>query len=171
VEGDDWWYGENAGNCDEANTDDFDAAQRLFVEASNTIPDPNGNYGFVGPFIEKDIAGDVDEFIYPNDPQPNDNHLDRYLFHATTEYGVCGDDTLCVEYPEMNTYFYRLKYLMYHYYLDNPNMNGYDIMCIISFEDDSEQYLVGTNYYTKYFHKGKLKFGIKVYRSDNPEEL
>jgi hypothetical protein len=168
--GDDWWYGENAGKCDEALQDAFDAAQRLFYEASNTIPDPSGNYGFVSPF-EVEISGDNDEFIYPYDLQPQDNHLDRYLFYATTEYGICGDDTLCLEYPEMNIYFQRLKYLMYHYFLDNPNMLDYDIICITEFDDDSYQYDANGTLYTKYFHKGKLKFGKKIYRSIDLEEL
>ncbi|MFU8844312.1 MAG: hypothetical protein ACNA7V_10955 [Bacteroidales bacterium] len=171
VEGDDWWYGENAGKCDETLQDAYDAAQRLFYEASNTIPDPSGNYVFVGPFIEVEISGDNDEFIYPYDPLPQDNHLDRYLFFATTEYGICGDDTLCLEYPEMNIYFQRLKYLMNQYFLDNPNMSDYDIMCVLEFDDNSYQYEVNGNFYTNYFHHGKLKFGIKIYRSDIPVEL
>ena len=165
--GDDWWYGENAGKCSEQASDSFDAAQRLWDEAQSTIPDPNGNYTFVGPFIEKTIKGGPDEFRYPYDIE--DNHLDYYLFYATTEIGPCGDDTLCVEWPEMNHYFQRLKYLMYHYFLDKPEMEDYDIMCILDFDDFSDQYGVYMNFY----HMGHLKFGIKIYytEGDGPEEI
>ncbi len=171
--GDNWWYGEDAGKCDEAAGEGKDAAKRLWEEAQATIPDPNGNYTFIGPFIYKEIEGGNDEFLYPNDPQPNDNHLDYYLFYASTEYGPCGDDTLCLEYPEMNTYWNRLKYLMYHFYLDQAGWENYDIMCIFSFDDDSYPYESNNITYTKYFHYGTLKFGIKIYYSsgDGPEEL
>ena len=71
--GDDWWYGENAGKCSEQASDSFDAAQRLWDEAQSTIPDPNGNYTFVGPFIVEPIEGGLEKFRYPNDVE--DNHL------------------------------------------------------------------------------------------------
>ena len=62
---------------------------------------------------------------------------------------------------------------MYHYFLDQPGMELYDIMCILDFDDDSYQYLNNNQIYIKYLHKGHLKFGIKVYYSEGngPEEL
>ncbi|NOX45654.1 MAG: hypothetical protein GXO89_01580, partial [Chlorobi bacterium] len=169
--GDDWYYGEDAGNCGTNAPMSSDAAEQLYIEASNTIPDPNGNYTFIGPFIEKEIFGGDADLQYPNDPVPGDNHLDYYLFYADTEIGI-SEDTLCLEYTEMNTYWNRLKYLMYHYYLDQPGMEDYDIMCILVFDDYSDLY-GPNNSYVKYYHKGTLKFGKKIYIADGnlPEEL
>ena len=166
--GDDWWFGENAGKCSEQATDASDAAQRLWEEAQATIPDPNGNYTFVGPFVYKDIEGGDEDLLYPTDPQPQDNHLDYYLYYATTEYGPCGDDTLCIEYTEMNHYFQRLKYIMYHYFLDKPEMEDYDIVSIIDFDATSH-----LGEYIEFYHYGSLKFGIKVYytEGEGPNEL
>ncbi|OQX76863.1 MAG: hypothetical protein B6D61_08100 [Bacteroidetes bacterium 4484_249] len=166
--GDNWWYGENAGKCEDATGEDFDAAYQLYVEAENTIPDPNGNYIFVGPFIEKTIEGGDPNLLYPTDPQPEDNHMDYYLYYASTEFGVCGDDTLCLEYPEMNNYFVRLKYMMYHYFVDKPGMEDYSIMCIVNFDDFNELY--NNNIWIKYYHKGTLKFGKKIYGKEGEAE-
>ncbi len=175
IEGDNWWYGEDVGKCDEASGEGSDAAEKLYIEASNTIPDPTGYYYFVEPFVEIDIEGGDTDLRMPTDPVPADNHLDYYLFYASTEIGVCTDDTLCIEWTEMNHYFTRLKYLMYNKYLNQPGMENHGIMCILEFYDWNEGY-TGTNnqYYIKYYHKGKLKFGRKVYYDEGeqyPEEL
>jgi hypothetical protein len=157
-EGDDWWYGELAGLCIENDNfeDESDAAEELFALINDEIPDPNGNYFFIN-HVDYDIEGG--DPLIQRDPTP-DNHTDYYLFFASTQWGPCGEDTLCVEYPEMNIYFSYLKTLIFSYLPANvPTLYGKSIEVVTNIDGDFEY----DNPYMKYKHHLYTIYGKKVF--------
>ncbi len=167
--GDNWWYGENEGKCYDTITTS-DAAQELFAAMSQYIYDYNQSHGIATFFPVQThyfMGGDKKALRRPNDVM--DNHVDFYMYNAYDEYGI-SDDTLCVEYPEMNLYYSYLRYFLYtkmkdslqamNYYCYQPaqiiNMQGY-------YDDNEERYL----------HEGLFVFGFPWYsdEGEGPEEL
>ncbi len=156
-EGDDWWYGELAGLCIENDNyeEESDAAEELFALINDEIPDPSGNYFFINHKPYDITGGDP---LIQRDPTP-DNHLDYYLYYASTEWGVCGEDTLCVEYPEMNLYYNYLKTLIFSYLPANvPVLYGKSIEVVTNIDGYSEY----ANPYMKYKHHLFTIYGEKV---------
>lgn len=155
--GDDWWYGDEAGLCIENSDDESDAALELFAFINDEIPDPNGNYFFIN-HKDYDIWGG--DPLLQRDPTP-DNHLDYYLFFATTALGPnsCGEDTLCVEYPEMNLYYSYLKTLIFSYLPANvPVLYGKSVEVVVDMKGESEF----IDPYIEYKHYLEAIFGEKV---------
>jgi hypothetical protein len=166
AEGDDWWYGEEAGNCDENGAEGSDAAEQLQNEIANEIPDPSGNYFFIN--ITEYIVEGGDQLIRrPNDLE--DNHIDYYLYYANSIIGL-SSDTSCVEWPEMNLYYSLLKFLIFSYLPSNdPELYG---KCIVEVMD-IQGYSQWINNVIHQKHRLTAKFGIKVGVKDGegPEEL
>ena len=158
-EGDNWWYGENAGKCDSIGLKASDAANELWIEMQATINEQNTGYWFVNPVIVELQGGDpaiqIDSIL--------DNHLDFRLFFASELIGPCGEDTLCIEWTEMNIYYQHLKYVLNHsMYEIFPALDGLDVDEIIFMEGYSTLYGSGGNQYVEYQHKLKAKYGEKI---------
>jgi hypothetical protein len=163
-EGDNWWYGENAGQCDAPGIKASDAAEELKQELIAAIPDPNGQYFFINP-VEYISEGGDDNIQFD---ETLDNYLDYYLYFASTEIGPCTDEVLCVEWTEMNAYYQRGKTLMFTLLPSVvPILQGKTIDEIIEFEDDSD--FNGTD--MVYFHRAVLKYGDKVGQNTDPTEI
>ncbi len=56
-EGDDWWYGEMAGRCEEF-FGNSDAANQLMMAMNATLPDPEGNFYVINPVLIIKKGGD-----------------------------------------------------------------------------------------------------------------
>ncbi len=155
--GDNWWYGEEAGKCEENSPLGSDAAKQLLGHINDEIPDPNGNYFFIN-HVDYEIEGGDDLL---DRGEIHDNHLDYYLFFATTALGPnsCGHDTLCVEWPEMNIYYSYLKILIFDFLPSNAQeLFGKSIEEVINVQG----YSVWNQPYIEYKHYLKAKFGEKV---------
>jgi hypothetical protein len=164
VEGDDWWYGEDEGKCNNLPIYSSDAAKQLRIAMNNYIPDPGGNYTFTNLTTVIKKGGDTD-LRRPTDPEPKDNNFDYFLFSASEEWGAINDDILCLEYGEMNFYFSYLKYLLYTKIPNQELPSGYSIESVIEMEGNFES----IEDYVHYYHKGTFQFGIKLYR--NPDDI
>jgi hypothetical protein len=169
VEGDDWWYGEEAGKCDENGAEGSDAAEQLQNEIPNEIPDPNGNYFFIN--IAEYVVEGGDSIIRRtawNDPE--DNHLDYLLYYSNSQIGLSGD-TSCVEWLEMNVYFSYLKLLIFSYLPANvPELYGKTIVEVMDIKGYS---VIDNEFIVHQKHRLQAKFGIKVGGKEGevPEEL
>jgi hypothetical protein len=157
VEGDDWWYGENAGKCD-PHTYESDAADQLKLAMNAYIPDPSGNYYFIGLVQITKTGGDPD-LRRPSDPEPPDNIYDYYLYSSFTLYGPVGDDILCLSYTEMNVYFQYLRYLLYFKIPTEELPEDYSVESVIGIIGEPES----INGQTHYYQRGQFQFGIKVF--------
>lgn len=167
--GDNWWYGENAGKCYDTITDS-DAAQELHVAMSNYIYQYNQSHGiYVFSPVQTHYfnGGNKNSLRRPNDVM--DNHLDFYMYNAYDDYGI-SDDTLCVEWPEMNLYYQYLRYFLYTKMKDSLQSNNnpcYHPAQIIDMEgiyNEEEEH---------YYHRGWFVFGFPLYydEGEGPEEL
>jgi len=165
--GDDWWYGEEAGKCDENGAEGSDAAEQLQNEIANEIQDPGGNYFFIN-ITEYIVEGGDPLIRRPNDPE--DNHLDYYLYYANSDIGLSAD-TSCIEWPEMNLYYNFLKFLMFSYLPENdPELYGKSIVEVLDIKGYST---IDSYFIVHQKHKLTSKFGVKVGAKDGegPEEL
>jgi len=167
VEGDDWWYGEMFGKCTNHQIYD-DAANQLCIAMNEYIPDPSGNYYFIGLMQRTKKGGDPD-LRRPSDPEPPDNVYDYYLYSAYTLYGPVGDDMLCLNYTEMNVYFQYLRYLLYFKIPVEELPEDYSVESVLWIVGWPES--IGLN--THFFHIGNFQFGIKVHyeQGEGPSEL
>jgi len=157
VEGDDWWYGENEGKCNQP-VYSSDAAKELMIAMNEFIPDPNGNYFFIHLFQIIKTGG------YPDvrrigDPEPPDNVCDYYLYSASEAIGPVNNDMLCLEYTEMNVYFNYLKYLLFTS-LQNGLPPGFCIESVIEMEGSWE--FIGSEFTKHYYHRGIFQYGEKI---------
>ncbi|MEZ5084662.1 MAG: hypothetical protein R2750_14665 [Bacteroidales bacterium] len=169
---DDWWYGEDYGYCDDHSVFD-DAANRLWNEAKELVPDPNGNYYFINEFTFTISGGQP---FFQRDETP-DNLLDYYLYYSIEgEQGIpfVEQETLCVEYAEMNAYYTYLNALMFDvlpndYLPDVYDKYGYSVESFNNLEDIK----MNIPPKTKYYHEAEFTFGIKVGYMDGegPQEL
>lgn len=170
-QGDNWMYGDLLGKCTGNEFIVSDAAEELFNEIVNEIPDPNGQYYFINHYIY--IIEGGDDLIRRDDwNDPEDNHLDYLLYFATTKLGPnsCGDDTLCLERNEMNLYYSYLKYLIFSYLPENaPELQGKTIEEVLDVEGYSEY----VEPYIEYKHYLETMFGDKIeyLDGDGPTEL
>jgi len=167
--GDNWWYGENAGKCYDTTTTS-DAAQELHAAMSQYIYNYNQSHGIETFFPVQTHyfkGGDKKSLRRPNDVM--DNHLDFYMYNAYDEYGI-SDDTLCVEWTEMNNYYSYLRYFLYTKMKDSLQaLNSWcyqpaQITSMIGvYEEEGEHYC----------HKGYFVFGFPWYseEGEGPEEL
>jgi hypothetical protein len=165
-EGDDWWYGEFAGKCDDP-TFFSDAANQLKEAMNIYIPDPGGSYTFITYETVSRKGGDLN-VRRSNDPDPVDNYFDYYLFSAMDSIQPFTEDSvLCLTSGEMNIYFNYLKYLLYIKIPDDENfpsdveIQSVDLMEGL-YEGASEEN-------THYFHQGTFNFGQKLYR--DPDDI
>jgi hypothetical protein len=167
--GDNWWYGENAGKCYDTTTYS-DAAQELKTAMSNYIYQYNQSHGIYTFFpVETHYfnGGNKKSLRRPNDVM--DNHLDFYMYNAYDAYGI-SDDTLCVEYPEMNLYYQYLRYFLYTKMKDslqsinNPCYHPAQVIDMEGIYKEEEEH---------YFHRGWFVFGLPWYydEGEGPEEL
>nr|NQU89974.1 hypothetical protein [Bacteroidota bacterium] len=167
-EGDNWWYGEEAGKCD-PHTWVSDAAEQLYEAINNIIPEPTGGYFFTNQ-IPVTIKGGNEEIRRQNDPNPQDNYLDYYLYSASEEYGTINNNTLCLEYDEMNLYYNYLKYLMFEKIPGMYVPSAYQIEKIVIYTDDWEMENTSSNHF---FHTGTFQYGLKAYyiEGEGPIEI
>jgi hypothetical protein len=162
-EGDDWWYGEFGGLCIENDLEDSDASVKLLEQIQLEIPSPEEEY-YVIPDVEYSIQGG-DPLIRRNpEYDPEDNHLDYYLYYASTSVGPCTHDTLCVEWQEMNFYYAYLKQLIYNYLPQNVGeLQGLDLLEVTNIHGTSRN----DNGVVKYYHELTAIYGLKVAYPDN----
>jgi hypothetical protein len=97
------------------------------------------------------------------------NHLDYYMYNAWESIGI-SDDTLCVEWPEMNIYYSYLKYWLYNKMMDSlisVNSWSYHPAQVINMIGEHNG-LLGW-----YYHRGWFLFGHPWYSDEweGPEEL
>ncbi|MEZ5198824.1 MAG: hypothetical protein R2764_21345 [Bacteroidales bacterium] len=162
-EQDDWWYGENIGYCYDPYIVQDDAANQLFLETKDLVPDPAGNYYFINEFTFYIDGGDPD-FIRDNDVM--DNYLDYWLYYSVDgnpQLPFITDQMLCLEHTEMNIYHYNLKKLMFDIlpndYLPNTfGFYGYSIESLNKVEDKT----FSIDDFDYYYHRSDFTYGIKV---------
>lgn len=167
VAGDNWWYGENEGKCYDTTTYS-DAAQELKTAMSDYIYQYNQNNGIYMfyPVEVHYFYGGQKALRRYNDVK--DNHLDYYMFNAWDYIGI-SDDTLCVEWTEMNIYYSYLKYWLYTKMKDSiQSQSGYcyqpaQIFYIDGYHEESGHYI----------HDGYFLFGFPWYsdEGEGPVEL
>lgn len=167
-EGDNWWYGEDAGKCYDT-TSYSDAAQELETAMSDYMYQYNTSHGislFTSLVLHKFQGG---ESYLRRSGDVMNNHLDYYLYNAWENIGI-SDDTLCVEWPEMNIYFSYLKYWLYNKMMDSlQSQNNW------SYHPAQVIYMVGeyNDNLGWYYHRGRFLFGHPWYSEEyeGPEEL
>lgn len=167
-EGDDWWYGEDEGMCDQP-VYSSDAAQQLNSEMNNYIANQNSGVYFIHQTQVTKTGGGLD--IRRNgDPNPPNNVYDYYMYSSSTEYGTITDEILCLEWQEMNAYYNFLKYLLFDLIPDEEMPTGYTIETIVEMEGIFEQ---TPNDYFHYFHEATFKYGLPIGygEGEGPEEL
>ncbi len=123
-QGDNWWFGEFGGSCSGNGPTGSDAADQLYIELLKQFPELETNSYSVNLFNFSIEGGDsrIRRTAW-NDIE--DNHLDYLLYFSSTAVGPCGNDTLCVEWNEMNLYYSFLKHLIFNYLPQNiPSLNG-----------------------------------------------
>lgn len=129
--GDNWWYGEGQGLCSENNSDGSDAAKQLkeaFLLEFTNLENPT----FIFGATYFDIEGGDPRIKRTDWNDIEDNHLDYLLYFATTELDV-SDDTLCVEWQEMNLYYSFLKHMLFTYLPENiDELNGLELAQVSS---------------------------------------
>ncbi len=85
----DWWYGGNAGTCDNSNIFEGDAAQQLQTRVSKKFKEypPEGCTYLFYLIDTKEIDKQeiVDDYINPADETPEDNYLDYLVFYANEQ--------------------------------------------------------------------------------------
>ncbi|MCF8369572.1 MAG: hypothetical protein K9G76_11055 [Bacteroidales bacterium] len=166
--GDNWWYGEDEEKCYDTISVS-DAAEELEDAMSDYMYDYNQSHGiyFIAPFQMHKFQGGDGYLRRAGDTE--DNHLDYYMYFADDAIGI-SDDTLCVEWPEMNIYFTYLKYWLYNKMTDSLNEENnwnYHPVSVIDMEGDYN------DDYEWYYHRGYYLFGHPWYyeEGDGPEEL
>jgi hypothetical protein len=167
--GDDWWYGEMGGKCDTPVIFN-DAAHRL-ADAMNIYitSQTSGSWFYINQHTITKKGGSPD-IRRINDPDPQNNYLDYYLFNASEEYGTVTDNTLCLEYWEMNQHYNNLKYLLYNIIPGSNPPPGYSVIEILSMLGEWEYVNEGDMHY---FHQGVFEYGYKIhYDADSgPSEI
>ena len=163
-EGDDWWYGEMQGRCDEFLLDS-DAAQQLKLAMNATLPDPDGNFYVINPVDINKEGGDPD-LRRPNDIE--DNVHDYYLFYGNEDIG---DVELCLNRNAMNWYYSSLEYLVFTKIKDEELSPTYSLISVLYLTGDKKD--VEGNGSFEYSHIGKFKYGMKLnyITVDFPQEL
>jgi len=166
VEGDDWWYGLDEGNCI-GTIFISDAAQKVKSAMNDYIPDPNGSYFFINQFQIFRKGGNLD-VRRSGDPEPLNNIYDYYLYSASEAVGIVDDDMLCLEYTEMNFYFCYLKYLLFTKLPDDLELPaGYCIESVIEMTGKYE-FIEGMQS-KHYYHEGTFQFGEKIFYDEGEE--
>ncbi|MBU2465892.1 MAG: hypothetical protein KJ615_06060 [Bacteroidetes bacterium] len=163
-EGDDWWYGEMKGRCDEF-LGDSDAANQLKLAINAMLPDPEGNFYVINPVEITKKGGDSD-LRRPNDIE--DNVYDYYLFYGNEDIGNVG---LCLNRNIMNWYYSSLEYLLFTKIKEEELSPSYSLISILYLTGDKID--VDDNGSFDYSHIGNFKYGIKVnyITVDFPQEL
>ena len=162
VEGDDWWYGEDYGHCDDHSILE-DATNHLYDAVEAFVPDPGGSYFFIDEITFTVYGGDTD-IRRPYDNLNND--YDYYLYAAVEgDEGLpfTEQETLCLGYNEMNGYFNLMKTLIFdklpnEYLPEKYGIWGHSIETFHWLDDGK----VEEEEITKYFHFGHFTYGRKV---------
>jgi hypothetical protein len=159
-EGDDWWYGEMIGRCNEF-LGNSDAAQQLMMALNASLPDPTGNF-YVINSVFKERTGGYANVRRPNDPL--DNNFDYYLYYASEAVGPVD---LCLERNTMNFYYNHLQYLGLEKIKEDEGLGS--MYSLIGITGMFGSYFI-TNPYgntsINYYHQGTFHYGIKVYYMD-----
>lgn len=156
-DGDDWWYGEMAGRCDEFLLDS-DAAQQLKSAMNATLPDPEGNFYVINP-VNISRKGGEPNVRKETDPNPPDNSYDYYLFYANEEIG---DVNLCMNRNIMNTYYSFLRQLLLNK-IPNEEFRqlNYSLINVINIQGTYKN--IVPNSIREYYHQGLFNYGIKIH--------
>ena len=164
---DNWWYGEDKGKCP-PHTWEFDAAKQLQAKMSLAIPKPTGNFFYTNLTTIIKSGGDPD-LRRPNDPDPEDNMYDYFLYHVSSQNGDISDDVLCMESIEMNIYYDLLHELLFNKIPGEDVPAGYCIESVISMTGEP----ANEDEYQVYYHFGTFQFGLKVNyeHGEEPSEL
>ena len=104
AEGDDWWYGLDAGMCD-GSADTTDAAEMIErnIVVNYILPSPPPGFRYVyAP--EETITLEGNEYYYTGIPNPTDNYLDYLMYYAEAEVTPFVDSVKCLAHQEMNFY-------------------------------------------------------------------
>jgi hypothetical protein len=166
-EGDNWWYGENEGKCYDTITTS-DAAQQLSAAMSDYMYQYNQSHGiYMFHPVQVHEFKPTGYLRRPNDVM--DNHLDYYMYNAWEYIGI-SDDTLCVEWTEMNIYYQNLRYWLYNKMMDS--LQSQNVWCYHPAQVIS---MLGTHTenYEHYYHLGYYLFGFPWFfdEGEGPEEL
>ncbi|MCK9451814.1 MAG: hypothetical protein M0Q90_09000 [Bacteroidales bacterium] len=155
-EGDDWWYGEMEGRCDEFLLDS-DAAQQLMLAMNATLPDPEGNFYVIHP-VNISRKGGEPNVRRETDPNPPDNIYDYYLFYGNEQIG---DVDLCLNRNVMNTYYRFLRQLLLNI-IPNEEFGqlNYSLINVTNAQGTYKNY---PNNLREYYHEGLFNYGIKIH--------
>ncbi|HPR58828.1 MAG TPA: hypothetical protein PK915_10710 [Bacteroidales bacterium] len=161
-EGDDWWYGEMEGRCDEFLMDS-DAAKQLMLAMNATLPEPGSTFFVIDP-ISIVREGGKPNVRRENDPNPPDNLYDYYLFYGTEEIGTV---ELCLYRNDMNNYYSFLRHLLL---VKIPNQELNSMYSLINVVDmiGNWRFTPPPNVVSEYFHNGTFRYGIKIHYIAEP---
>lgn len=116
TEGEDWWYGNDAGKCDGTPfSDTTDAAELIEIALNSNKPliYPPPGYRFI--YIPDDLITKVgNEYPNPDNPDPLDNYTDYLIFYCSTDVGEITEIEECLEYDEMNFHFQGGEIIIYN---------------------------------------------------------
>lgn len=156
-EGDDWWYGEMEGRCNEFLLDS-DAAQQLKLAMNATLPDPDGSFYVINP-IDIRRKGGEPNVRRETDPNPPDNSYDYYLFYVNEQIG---DVNLCMTRNVMNTYYSFLRQLLLNKIpTEEFGQLNYSLINILNIQGTYNNIL--PNNIKEYYHEGLFNYGIKIH--------
>ena len=163
-DGDDWWYGEMTGRCDEF-FGDSDAANQLMMAMNATLPVPESNFYVINPVLIFKKGGDQNIRL-PGDIE--DNSYDYYLFYGNEQIG---NVPLCLNRNNMNSYYVFLKHLLLTKIINEELNSSYSLIGVRNLRGKSNSDMNPND--LKYFHEGYFDYGIKVYYIDGnlPNEL
>lgn len=168
--GDNWWYGEGQGLCSENNSDGSDAAKQLKL----AIHEEFSNLEHQTTMLNLqyfDIKGGDPRIKRTDWNDVEDNHLDYLLYFASDNLGI-SDDTLCVEWQEMNLYYSYLKLMLFSYLPENIDiLDGLEIASVYDIEGFYEfnQYEVDLEF--KHLLKTYYGFRIEYEDGEEPSEI
>lgn len=160
-EGDDWWYGEMRGRCENPEFDS-DAAEELKLAMNATLPDPEGNFYVIHP-VEITKKGGEPNVRRPGDIE--DNRYDYFLFYGTEEIG---EVELCLNRNTMNMYFIYFKYLLKTKIIQEELSPSYSLISVVNMVGTWDFIDGNSSTNLKFLHRGSFRFGIKINYIESP---
>ena len=168
--GDDWWYGEGLGLCSENTSDGSDAAKQLKLAILNEFSNLEHQTTILN-LQYFDIKGGDPRIKRTDWNDVEDNHLDYLLYFASDNIGI-SEDTLCVEWTEMNLYYSYLKLMLFSYLPENiEELDGLEIASVYDIEGIYEfnQYEVDIEF--KHYLRTYYGFRIEYEDGEEPSEI
>ena len=159
AEGDNWRYGGEYGMCDNPNTEG-DAAINLrdTINARRYlhVDDEGQTVFYTNPVVLHNILANYSsDFLNPNDQTANDNIRDYLMFYVH-EDNLTGnqnlwDDFSCIEYDDMNYYYYGTSNVIYNKIptmnQDWPQAYGKTFFHLDSLQGTDKKDILGKVYY------------------------